>query len=62
MSLTDRRLLLELGAVLVIKLILIILLKIFFFSPDTENIEPVTSRFLHTETSPQPLDHTDKER
>ena len=62
MTLADRRLLLELGVVLIIKLILIALLKFFFFSPDAEKVEPVPSRFLQLETSPPPLDHTNKER
>lgn len=36
MTISDRRLLIELGAVLIIKLILITLIKIYFFSPDPE--------------------------
>ncbi|MFV8782157.1 cytochrome oxidase putative small subunit CydP [Microbulbifer sp. SA54] len=62
MTLADRRLLLELGAVLIIKLILIALLKIFFFSPDPEKVEPVPARLLHSEANTPPRDHGDKER
>lgn len=63
MTLADRRLLLELGAVLIIKLILIALLKVFFFSPDPESVEPVPSRLLHTETetATPPHDRSNKE-
>ncbi|WP_226667485.1 hypothetical protein [Microbulbifer aggregans] len=62
MTLADRRLLLELGAVLIIKLIIIVLLKIVFFSPDPEKAEPVPSRLLHTEAATPPHDHRNKER
>lgn len=62
MTLADRRLLRELGVVLIIKLFLIFLLKVFFFSPEAGNVEPVASRFMSPEPSPPPNDHADKER
>ncbi|WP_078084083.1 cytochrome oxidase putative small subunit CydP [Microbulbifer mangrovi] len=46
MTLSDRRLLIELGAVLVIKLILITLIKIYFFSPSPEHTVPDPARFF----------------
>lgn len=60
MTLSDRRLLIELGAVLVIKICVIILLKIFFFSPDTERTEAVTSRFIPVESAAPPDNHTNE--
>ncbi|WGL17673.1 hypothetical protein PVT68_05105 [Microbulbifer bruguierae] len=62
MTLSDRRLLIELGAALIIKLILITLIKIHYFSPDPERTEPVPKRFfpenppLPTITHPQPYE------
>ena len=53
MTLSDRRLLIELGAVLIIKLIVITLIKIHFFSPAADQLEPDPARFFPaTESSP----------
>lgn len=46
MSLSDRRLLIELGAVLVIKILLITVIKIQFFSPDTAQQPTPAEHFL----------------
>ncbi|WP_105103732.1 hypothetical protein [Microbulbifer pacificus] len=76
MTLSDRRLLVELGAVLIIKLILIALIKIHFFSQAPDQTASVPSRFFpeaRVETSldkelsmpdlsPATSGHQDKER
>ncbi|QKX17823.1 cytochrome oxidase putative small subunit CydP [Microbulbifer sp. YPW1] len=76
MTLSDRRLLIELGAVLIIKLILITLIKIYFFSPPPERAAPDPARFFPEirpdiepdEDAPVPASHSaesghqDKER
>ncbi|MCK7597694.1 hypothetical protein M0G74_10480 [Microbulbifer sp. CAU 1566] len=46
MTLSDRRLVIELGAVLIIKLALITLIKIHYFSPDPEQAAPVPAHFF----------------
>ncbi|WP_299599423.1 hypothetical protein [uncultured Microbulbifer sp.] len=52
MSFSDRRLLVELGAVLIIKLILITLIKIHYFSPDPETTVPAPERFFSDKPKP----------
>ena len=56
MSLSDRRLLVELGVVLIIKLVLITAIKLAYFSPGAEQTVPVERHFLREEPGNGPTE------